>query len=186
MPVDVEQQLAALGKFWNETIVHVETSEIISHDTARRSPSTIGVDGLAAAPTADQPRGIHQFTEEEATMIDLETPSQTDEHRKGSKRVLVAGAPGRRRCGRDRPRGDPQGRTREPRRPTVHDRHRAPNDDTSASAVRRTGRAARAGDVRHRRGRAEYRRRRSTSPSVTGGESTATGAYHGRRLGPTR
>ena len=31
------------------------------------------------------------FTEEEATMIDLETPSQTDEHRKGPKRVLLAG-----------------------------------------------------------------------------------------------
>lgn len=31
------------------------------------------------------------FTEEEATMIDLETPSQTNEHRKGPKRVLLAG-----------------------------------------------------------------------------------------------
>src|SRR6187200_2189399 len=32
-----------------------------------------------------------QFTEEEAPMIDLETPSQTDEHRKGPKRFVVAG-----------------------------------------------------------------------------------------------
>jgi hypothetical protein len=32
-----------------------------------------------------------QFTQEEATMIDLENPSQTDEHRKGPKRVVVAG-----------------------------------------------------------------------------------------------
>ena len=32
-----------------------------------------------------------QFTEEQATMIDLETPSQTDEHRKGRKRFVVAG-----------------------------------------------------------------------------------------------
>ena len=32
-----------------------------------------------------------QFTEEEATMIELETPRQTDEHRKGPTRVLVAG-----------------------------------------------------------------------------------------------
>ncbi len=31
------------------------------------------------------------FTEEEVTMIDLETPHPTDEHRKGSKRVLLAG-----------------------------------------------------------------------------------------------
>lgn len=31
-----------------------------------------------------------QLTEEEATMIDLETPSLTDEHRKGPKRVLLA------------------------------------------------------------------------------------------------
>ena len=90
MPVDAEQQLAALGKFWNETIAHVETSEIVSHSTARSNGSTIGVDGVASAPGADQPRGIYQFTEEEATMIDLETPSQTDEHRKGPKRVLVA------------------------------------------------------------------------------------------------
>ena len=32
-----------------------------------------------------------QFTEEEATMIDLETPSQTDEHRRGRSGSLVAG-----------------------------------------------------------------------------------------------
>ncbi len=32
-----------------------------------------------------------QFIEEEPTMIDLETPSQTDEHQKRTKRVLVAG-----------------------------------------------------------------------------------------------
>jgi hypothetical protein len=31
-----------------------------------------------------------QLTEEEATMIDLETPSPTDEHHKGRKRVLLA------------------------------------------------------------------------------------------------
>jgi hypothetical protein len=31
-----------------------------------------------------------QFTEEEATMIDLEAPSQTDERRKGQKRVVIA------------------------------------------------------------------------------------------------
>jgi hypothetical protein len=31
------------------------------------------------------------FTEEDATMIDLETPNQTDEHRKRPKRVLIAG-----------------------------------------------------------------------------------------------
>jgi len=91
MPVDVEKQLAALGKFWNETIAHVETSEIVSHSTARSNGSTIGVEGLSAAPSADQPRGIYQLTEEEATMIDLETPSQTDEHRKGPKRALIAG-----------------------------------------------------------------------------------------------
>ena len=91
MPVDVEQQLSALGKFWNETIAHVETSEIVSHSTARSNGSTIGVEGLSAAPSADQPRGIYQFTEEEATMIDLETPSQTDQHRKGPTRALIAG-----------------------------------------------------------------------------------------------
>ena len=91
MPVDVEQQLAALGKFWNETIAHVETPEIVAHNTAGSNGSTIGVDGVASAPGADQPRGNYQFTEEEATMIDLETPSQTEEHRKGPKRVLVAG-----------------------------------------------------------------------------------------------
>ena len=91
MPVDVEQQLSALGKFWNETIAHVETSEIVSHSTARSNGSVVGTDAPAAAPSADQPRGIYQFTEEEATMIDLETPSQTDEHRKGPKRALIAG-----------------------------------------------------------------------------------------------
>ena len=32
-----------------------------------------------------------QSTEEQATMIDLETPSETEEHRKGPKRVLLAG-----------------------------------------------------------------------------------------------
>ena len=90
MPADVEQQLSALGKFWNETIAHVETSEIVSHSTTRSNGSTIGVEGPSAAPSADQPRGIYQFTEEEATMIDLETPSQTGEQRKGPKRVLVA------------------------------------------------------------------------------------------------
>jgi hypothetical protein len=31
-----------------------------------------------------------QFTEEEATMIDIEAPSQTDHHRRGPKRVLLA------------------------------------------------------------------------------------------------
>ena len=50
MPVDVEQQLAALGKFWNETIAHVETSEIASHDTARSNRSVSGIDGLAPPP----------------------------------------------------------------------------------------------------------------------------------------
>ena len=90
MPVDVEQQLAALGKIWNETIAHVEASEIASRDTARSSRSVIGIDGMAAALTPDRPPGIDQFTEEEATMIDLEAPSHTDEHRKGPKRVLVA------------------------------------------------------------------------------------------------
>jgi hypothetical protein len=92
MPVDVEQQLAALGKLWNETITHVETPEIVSHDTARRNGSVFGIEGLAAVPTADQPRGIYQLTEEEDTMIELETPSQTDEHRNGPRRrFLVAG-----------------------------------------------------------------------------------------------
>jgi hypothetical protein len=32
-----------------------------------------------------------QFTEEEATMIDLETPSQTEDRRKGPKRLVAAG-----------------------------------------------------------------------------------------------
>ena len=91
MPVDVEQQLAALGKLWDETIAHVETPEIVTHDTARRNGSIIGVDGQAVAPAPDRARGIYQFTEEEVTMIELETPSQTDEPRKRSKRVLVAG-----------------------------------------------------------------------------------------------
>jgi hypothetical protein len=91
MPADVEQQLSALGKFWNETVAHVETSEIVSDRTARSRHSVIGIDGIAAAPTADRPPGISQSTEEEVTMIDLETPSQTGEHHKGPKRVIIAG-----------------------------------------------------------------------------------------------
>ncbi len=91
MAVDVEQQLAALGKFWQETIADVEVSEIISRDAARSNGSTTGVEGLAAAPSAYQPRRMYQFTEEEATMIDLETQSRTDEQRQGPKRFLVAG-----------------------------------------------------------------------------------------------
>jgi hypothetical protein len=90
MPVDVEQQLAALGRLWNETIVHVETSEIVSHGTARRHPAINGIDGLAVATTPDQPRATQQFTEE-GTMIELETPNQTEVPRNGSKRVLVGG-----------------------------------------------------------------------------------------------
>lgn len=90
MPVDVEQQLAHLGKFWNETISDVEMSEIVTNETARRSPSISDVDGLAAAPTADQPPGIRQFTEEEATMIEVETSTRPDEPRQRPKRVLLA------------------------------------------------------------------------------------------------
>jgi hypothetical protein len=91
MARDVEQQLAALGTIWNETIVHVDMSEIVAHKPARGTPSINGIDGLAATPAADQPPGIYQFSEEEATVIELETPSQTDEHRAARKRVLVAG-----------------------------------------------------------------------------------------------
>jgi hypothetical protein len=91
MPVDLEQQLAALGKFWNKTIAHVEMSEIVARDTTRRGRSRIGIEGLAAAPTPDQPPETYQFTEGDVTMIDLQTSSQTDEPRKGPKRVLLAG-----------------------------------------------------------------------------------------------
>ena len=78
-----------------------------------------------------------QFTEEEATMIDLETPSATDEHAQGAEAGRPRRAPGRRRRGRDRPRGDPRRRPCEPSRPTVPDRHRA-SDPAAASAVRHT------------------------------------------------
>ena len=91
MPADVEQRLAALGKFWNGTIAHVEASEIMSRDTGRSSRSIIGIEGLTAAPTPEQPPGIYQFTEEDATMIDLETSSRPDAQQRGPRRLLLGG-----------------------------------------------------------------------------------------------
>ena len=91
MSVDIEKQLARLGRAWDQTVAHVEMSEIVARDAAHRNGSSVGIDGLAAAPKAHQPSGINQFTEEQAPMIDLETPSQTDEHRRRPKRVVLAG-----------------------------------------------------------------------------------------------
>jgi hypothetical protein len=90
MPVDVEQQLSDLGKFWNNTIAHVDPSEIGSRGTAPSSRSLNGIDVPAPALGPGQPRAIYQFTKEDATMIDLEQPPLTDENRRGPKRVVVA------------------------------------------------------------------------------------------------
>lgn len=75
MPVDVERQLAALGRFWNDTVAHVHMSEIGFHE----------------ARTPEVPPDLNQFTEEEAIMIELETRSQTPESRRGPKWVVFAG-----------------------------------------------------------------------------------------------
>ena len=91
MPGDVEQQLAALGRFWNKTIADVEASEIVSHGTPRSNPSVNGVNGVAAAPSPRRPHGIDPRTNGEATMIDLQISSPTDEHRNRPTRVLLAG-----------------------------------------------------------------------------------------------
>jgi hypothetical protein len=91
MSADIEKQLARLGRAWDETVGHVEMSEIVARDAAHRNGSSGGIEGVTAAPITRQPSGIYQFTEEEAPMIDLETPSQTDEHRRGPKRVMLAG-----------------------------------------------------------------------------------------------
>jgi hypothetical protein len=73
MSVDVEKQLAALGKVWNQTIAHVDTFEITDRGTAHR------------------PAEIYRFTEEEATMIELETQTQNGRPSKRSKGVVLAG-----------------------------------------------------------------------------------------------
>ena len=48
------------------------------------------IDGRAAARNADQPTGIYRSTEEEPSMIELETSSRTDKPRQRPKRALLA------------------------------------------------------------------------------------------------
>ena len=110
-----------------------------------------------------------QFTEEEVTMIDLETPSQTDEHRKGPKRVVVAGllaAAAVVAIALVAIRNDDPVSPADQPSPTV-----TVPDRAAASAVRHTRRAVRARDVLRRRGRRSHRRRGSPSPSATGGRT---------------
>jgi hypothetical protein len=54
MPVDVERQLAALGEIWNETIAHVELSEITSPG-ASRNGGVAEDDGEGEVPVVELP-----------------------------------------------------------------------------------------------------------------------------------
>jgi uncharacterized DUF497 family protein len=70
--------------------------QVITAEEIVRRASSHGAESFAARfPFNDQRNVVNhvsvQFTEEEATMIDLEAPSQTDKDHKGHKRVLIAG-----------------------------------------------------------------------------------------------
>ncbi len=68
---------------------------ITAPEIVRRASSQGAASFTARSRFNDQRNVVNkvpvQFTEEEATMIDLEAPSQTDENRKGRRRVLIAG-----------------------------------------------------------------------------------------------
>jgi hypothetical protein len=68
----------------------ITAAEIVQRATSQRNAS------VTTHARFDDGRDVPShmpvpFTEEEANMIDLESPSHTDEHRKGRKRVIVAG-----------------------------------------------------------------------------------------------
>jgi hypothetical protein len=73
-----------------------QQQQVITADEIVQRAASHGTGSFTTRSRFDDPPKVlnHmpvQFTEEEATMIDLETPSQTEERRKGPKRVLVAG-----------------------------------------------------------------------------------------------
>jgi hypothetical protein len=86
---DVEEQLGALGRVWDEAITEVDPSEIVSGGKGRRNHPAVDIALLEALPPPP-PRGTHALTEEETTMIELDTSSRTESHRKRPVLLLAA------------------------------------------------------------------------------------------------
>jgi hypothetical protein len=86
----IDDQLRDLARRADQHQQVITAEEIVQ----RASSHTTG-SFATDSPFIDQRRVLNQmpvsFTEEDATMIDLEAPSQIGEHRKGPRRVLVAG-----------------------------------------------------------------------------------------------
>jgi hypothetical protein len=89
MAVEVERQLAALGKHWNATIAQVELSEITSRDAADGTRSVTGVDGLGSAPTGDQPPWTDRSNVEQDSEAIMLLPSN---HKSRGRSWITLGA----------------------------------------------------------------------------------------------
>src|SRR5262245_41119857 len=92
MPVDVNQQLAALGKLWNETIVHVDVSEIAVDDTSSGFRSVAGGEPLASGPTSGQPLDIDNPNTDQVTEINMLTETAPATRRRWLPFALAAAA----------------------------------------------------------------------------------------------